>query len=89
MKLPRHANVWNGTEMLHPVVEPEPVIGSPGWVWVTCGCCNGLEWSAGYEPIECRECGGNARYAVHLASGRGALWPGGPFNGNRFDMGDA
>ncbi len=86
--LPTHANVWTGTEMIHPEVPPEPDPLNPAWVWVCCGCCAGLEWSAGYEPIECSSCGGSGRYAVHLPSGRGALWPGGPFNGWRFDTAD-
>lgn len=87
-KLPTHGNVWNGTTMIHPEATPRPWPFAPGWLDVNCGCCAGLEWSAGYEPIECRECGGNGHYAVHARSGRGALWPGGPFNGWRYDPDD-
>ena len=87
-KLPTHGNVWTGTEMTHPSSLPEPVEMYPGWVWVNCGCCGGVEWGGEY-PRECRECEGSARYAVHLATGTAALWPGGPFNGWRYDPDDA
>lgn len=81
--LPTHANVWDGTKMTYPLAPPEPYPDHPGWVRVCCGCCAGTEWG-GEAPRECRDCGGSGSFAVHLASGRGALWPGGPFNGARF-----
>lgn len=84
--LPQTGNVWTGTEMIHPPSPPQPIPGFPGWVSVNCGCCAGVEWG-GESPRECRDCGGSGGFAVHLASGCGALWPGGPFNGARFRRG--
>lgn len=86
-KLPTKANVWNGREMTHPESPPIPVDGYPQWVAVDCGCCHGLEWG-GEEPRECRDCGASGRFFVHLPTGTGAVWPGGPFNGAKFDPDD-
>lgn len=87
-KLPTTGNVWDGERMVHPPSPPRPDEFNPGWLWVNCGCCAGLEWGGEY-PRECRGCGGSAEFAVHAKSGRGALYPGGPFNGWRFDPDDA
>ena len=54
----------------------------PTWAVSGCGCCHGLEWG-GEEPRECRDCGGSGGVYVHLPTGSVALWPGGPFNGDR------
>lgn len=54
-----------------------PTAFKPGYV--NCGCCNGLEWGGEY-PRECRNCGGSGR-VYRYASGRLALWYGGPFCG--------
>lgn len=47
---------------------------------VDCGCCNGLEWGGEY-PRECRDCGGTG-VLYRYASGRLALYRGGPFCGS-------
>jgi hypothetical protein len=83
-KIPTVANVWNGREMTHPPAEPWLDELYSGWLWVNCGCCGGLQWG-GESPRECGACNGGGWFAVHLQSGRGARWPGGPFNGSRFD----
>lgn len=51
----------------------------PKWDHIDCGCCNGIEWSAGYIPKECKRCGGNGSVFKHRKSGVTAQWPGGPF----------
>lgn len=86
-KLPTVAVVWDGNNLIHPADPPAVVDGYPNWLRVRCGCCWGLAWG-GEEPRECNECGASAYYFVHVASGRGALWPGGPFNGWRYDPED-
>lgn len=58
----------------------EPITEYPGWVWVDCGCSNGLEWG-GEEPRECIDCCGSGRTALHLKSKRLATYPGGKFLG--------
>ena len=57
-----------------------PIDGYPGWEWRGCECCNGIAWG-GETPEECRDCGGSGRYALHVASGALAAYPGGPFIG--------
>ena len=54
--------------------------GSPGWFWLDCGCCGGIEWG-GDSPVECRRCMGAGTLGLHLPSKRLALYPGGPFCG--------
>lgn len=55
----------------------------PGWARVECHCCGGIEWSSEPPGAECRTCEGMAGFAVHLATGTVALWPGGPLRGER------
>jgi len=81
--LPTKAPWWDGTRMQYAAAPPRPDEIHDGWVWVACGCCAGTQWGGEY-PRECRDCAGSGQYAVHLATGRGALHPGGPFNGWRF-----
>lgn len=52
----------------------------PGWVRKDCGCCAGIEWGGDY-PRECDRCKEGGYLWLHEASGRLALWPGGPFAG--------
>lgn len=52
-----------------------------GWVEVDCGCCAGIQWSGGYEAVECPRCWGNGVRCVHLKSGTVVAWPGGPLLG--------
>ena len=59
---------------------PRPDPNYPGWVWIDCGCCAGIEWGGEY-PRECRWCRGGGQTAIHVKSQRIALWPGGPFHG--------
>lgn len=58
-------------------MQPNEPAFEPGWV--NCGCCNGLEWG-GESPRECGDCWGTGRQ-YRYASGRLALYPGGPFLG--------
>lgn len=70
---------WNGYEVVrHP---PEMIEGYPDWRVLDCGCCNGLAWSVGTEPIECSDCRGGGRLCVHLPTRTVALYPGGPLCG--------
>ena len=65
---------------------PEPYPDYPGWQRLDCGCCQGLIWGGDYttgEPIECSRCGGGGFLALHVASGRLADYPGGPFRGRQ------
>ncbi len=71
---------WNGKEIMDFPSEPYPY--SPGWLRVDCGCCAGLEWG-GWEPTDCRRCGGSGQMALHVQSGVLADYPGGPFRGKR------
>ena len=52
----------------------------PGWEYVSCICCCGLQWGSD-EPRECRYCKGMGNYVRHIKSGAMALYPGGPFIG--------
>ncbi len=71
---------WDSSKGVTVYQPPERIKGYPGWYWVDCGCCAGIEWG-GEEPRECRECGGSGRVALHATSKRLALYPGGPFCG--------
>lgn len=55
----------------------KPIEGYDGWTWRDCGCSGGLQWGGDF-PHECRSCGGSGAFAVHVASGLIAAWPGGP-----------
>ena len=68
---------WDGKQIVR--LESKPYPDHPGWLLVDCGCCAGIEWSVGYEAVECGRCGGSGFVAFHEASGRYALYPGGPF----------
>ncbi len=52
----------------------------PGWEYVNCGCCGGLQWGSDY-PRDCTECDGAGFYFRHIKSGVLAQYPGGPFLG--------
>lgn len=65
---------WNGKEIVR--WPDEWIDGYPGWIWRDCGCCNGICWSGGCEPIECDLCWANGSIAVHLATGTVAVYPG-------------
>lgn len=54
-----------------------PAHFEPGWI--DCGCCAGISWGGEY-PTECYSCKGGGML-WRYASGRLALWPGGPFAG--------
>lgn len=69
---------WDGKQIVR--WPSEPAEHYPGWTRIDCGCCNGLEWG-GEEPRECGRCGGNGILVRHAATGRLALYPGGPFAG--------
>lgn len=69
---------WDGEKIVR--TPPVPYPKHPGWLRIDCGCCVGLEWG-GETPRECSTCGGNGLIALHEASKRLALWPGGPFCG--------
>lgn len=60
---------------------PHPSEEYPGWWVLDCGCCGGLEWSAGFEPIPCSQCNESGTIALHVASNQTAVYPGGPFRG--------
>jgi hypothetical protein len=70
---------WDGEKVVR--FKPEEVPGYPGWKWIDCGCCAGIEWG-GEHPVECRRCWGDGRLCLHKKSGAYALYPGGPFLGN-------
>ena len=70
---------WNGKKIVH--IKPTPVKGYPGWEYVDCGCCGGIQWGGEY-PCECSNCGGSGAYCRHIKSGVTALYPGGPFLGS-------
>lgn len=55
--------------------------GYPGWLSVDCGCCAGVQWGGDY-PRECPHCQGSGVLALHVASRRIALYPGGPLCGS-------
>lgn len=57
-----------------------PVKYHPGWAWVDCYCCGGLQWG-GDEPRECRSCNGTGWRCVHIDSGIVAIYPGGSLLG--------
>ena len=75
---------WDSKNTVVVRYPPEPYEGKPGWFLVDCGCCAGIEWGGEY-PDECRRCGGDGTIALHLASQRLALYPGGPFCGRPTD----
>lgn len=54
----------------------------PGWVAMDCGCCMGNKWGGDY-PVQCKRCH-SGFFALHVQSGIGSLYPGGPFNGVNF-----
>lgn len=74
---------WDGTQILR--WAPVRRTDYPEWADTDCGCCNGIEWSTGYEARECRDCMGTGVRCVHLPSGTVALFPGGPLLGARLD----
>lgn len=69
---------WNGEEIRY--FKPYPA-EKEGWVWIDCGCCNGLRWG-GEIPIECNDCDGTGMLCLHINSGSIGLYPGGPFKGS-------
>jgi hypothetical protein len=73
---------WNHETSEIVTLPPEPYDGFPGWQQVDCGCCAGLEWGGDY-PVECPRCKGAGFFALHVASGRLADYPGGPFRGRQ------
>lgn len=75
---------WNGTEVVG--WKPEPIPEYPGWWRTDCGCCNGIQWSAGTEPIECHDCFATGVRCVHLATGTLAVYPGGALLGGRAEQ---
>jgi hypothetical protein len=52
----------------------------PGWEYLSCGCCGGIQWGGDY-PRECTCCGGSGMIAIHKPTGTIADYPGGPFRG--------
>lgn len=72
---------WNNESQKIESFAANPIDGYPGWVRLDCGCCNGIQWSAGYEAIECDDCCGSGVLCRHNKSGVIALYPGGPFRG--------
>ena len=72
---------WNSDTQKIESFPDENLDGHSGWIKRDCGCCNGICWSAGYEAIECSDCGGGGFYCLHKASGIHALYPGGPITG--------
>lgn len=81
---------WDGNRLVSSW-QPEFVYvndpDDPTWIVFDCGCCNGLKWSNGTEPIEC-ECGDGSLF-VHIATGTVAAWPGGPLVGAHLTMNEA
>lgn len=67
---------WNGKVIVY--TKPEPCKKHPGWKWVDCGCCGGIQWG-GESPTTCSECDGAGSYFRHIKSSVYALYPGGPF----------
>lgn len=70
---------WDGQQVVRWPSEPDR--DHPGWTWLDCGCCAGIQWSAGYEAVECSTCGATGLVCRHDSSGTLALYPGGPFVG--------
>jgi hypothetical protein len=68
----------NESEIIH--YPPEDLQDYPGWEYLDCGCCAGIEWG-GDCPRECRTCGGAGYLFHHKKSGVLAEYPGGPFMG--------
>lgn len=52
----------------------------PGWEYINCGCCGGIQWG-GDTPRDCLVCDGASFYYKHTKSGVLAQYPGGPFLG--------
>ena len=71
---------WNSETQQVVRFPPKDVEGYPGWEEIDCGCCAGLQWG-GFEPRECRDCGGGGYLFRHKRSGALAQYPGGPFCG--------
>jgi hypothetical protein len=69
---------WDGEKVVR--FKPEPHPDYPGWVYIDCGCCNGIMWGGDY-PVECDSCMGSGFQCLHKKSGALALYPGGPFLG--------
>lgn len=72
---------WNSTAGVVEAWAPRVHPFHAGWAMVDCGCCAGIQWG-GEAPVECSTCGAGGWLHVHLASGRTAWWPGGPFSGS-------
>ncbi len=68
---------WNGEKIIEFPAKQSPVW--PKWDEIDCGCCMGIEWSAGYVPKECKRCGGSGFVYKHRKSDVTAQYPGGPF----------
>jgi len=67
---------WNGEKIVY---WEDKKSFKVGWIEVDCGCCVGIEWSAGYIAKECRRCAGLGMVFKHKKSGVFAQYPGGPF----------
>ncbi len=72
---------WDSEKKTIVRVKPEPYPDHPGWWYIDCGCCAGLEWGGDY-PRECHDCNGSGFVAYHEDSGALAEYPGGPFLGS-------
>jgi hypothetical protein len=76
---------WDSKNQRVVQIPPEPIKEHPGWEWHDCHCCNGIQWG-GEHAVECKDCAGQGRVAVHLESGVMAIYPGGPFLGSAPDL---
>lgn len=69
---------WNSKKIVY--TKPSTCEDNPGWEYIDCGCCGGLQWG-GESPRECLVCKGASFYFRHIKSGVLAEYPGGPFLG--------